>query len=422
MSTPSAQDHAQKRLFLDAYALTASTIASGLAGLVSVLLSTYLFDASIVGTAAGMTAAMLLIAGIAQLDLTNVMHRYLPTAGASASRLIIRIYIVVVLLSLVLAWGFVTFFGGDIFGDDRAFAAIWFAIAVALWGLFNLQDQVLVGLGAAWLVPIENTIHGLARIGLLIAFVGGGAAAIFATWIIPAAVLLVVMSFVLVKKALPNHRARVGEKETVASLREISRFAAGGYIGAISGLVLANLLPVLVLAHLGSDSNAHFYIAWVVTSMVDLVALNFGASLVVQGAAHQEHVPHLLRSALRKQVILIVPCLIVLAALAGPLLSVPGDGSYREASTMLTLLALGLIPRLIWGVYLPAVRLSGDVKAMIVSQGLTNLLVIIGTVVGLYTYGLTGIGVGYVIAQIVIAIAVAPRLLPLMRDRQEVAA
>lgn len=407
---------ARRRLFTDAYALMASTGLNALAGVVTYLLSARLFPDQVVGAAAGMTAAMLLISGIGQLDLTNALHRYLPTAASRAKRVILGSYGAAALASLVLAAGYVLVFGSLIKTETEG-AIIWFTAAVVIWTLFNLQDQVFFGLGAAWAVPVDNIIHGLARIGLLLLAVGGGSFAIFATWVVPAAVLIVAGSVLIWFKLLPDYLKRNRKRQSDYSLGSYSRFAAGGYIGGISALVLGNLLPLLVVAHLGVAANAYFYMAWTVASTVDLLVFNFGASLVVQGATNAEHIPYLIKSALKKQAALFIAPLILLAALSYVVLDLAFGRNYADAAwLMLTLLAVGLIPRLLWGVYLPAVRLAGNVKAIVISQTLTNVSVLAASIAGLYLGGLTGIGIGYLIAQVVIAAVCGPKLRAMLKN------
>lgn len=414
-SSSDSEVRARKKLFSDAYALMASTALNALAGVVTYLLSTRLFPDEVVGAAAGMTAAMLLISGIAQLDLTNALHRYLPTATHHAKRLIWGSYGAVAAVSAVLGIAYAAIFG-DLIKTDQPGVIWWFAAAVVIWSLFNLQDQVFFGLGAAWAVPLDNTLHGVARIVMLLAVVGGGSAAIFSTWVVPAIALVVAGTALIAFKLLPAYLRRVASKPSDYSLGAVSRFAAGGYVGGLSALVLGNLLPILVVAHLGAASNAYFYMAWTVATTVDLLVFNFGASLVVQGATHSEHIPHLIRSALKRQAILFIAPLILLAVFSHFVMEVAFGTAYADASApMLTLLAIGLIPRLLWGVYLPAVRLAGDIKMIVVSQTLTNVAVLIGAVGGLYLGGLTGIGVGYLIAQVVIAVVCGPQLKTMLK-------
>lgn len=268
-----------------------------------------------------------------------------------------------------------------------------------------------MGLGSALLVPLENTVFGLVRLALLVAFIGGGAYAILATWIIPVIGLLVVVSFVIVERVFPAHVGRSGDSPTSWDFRTVSRFVAGSCVGGLTSSVTDNLLPILVVTHLGRATGAYFYMAWVVISNIENVASNFGISLVVQGSMNPGHTPQLLRAALRRQVTLLGPPVVVIIIFGRPILSIAFGSAYAAASSaMLSLLALALIPRILWGLYLPAARLAGRVRTMAVTQVCSSVLILGPTCVGLYGWGLKGIGAGYLIGHPVIAVILAPKL------------
>lgn len=411
---------AERRLYLDAYALTASTVASAVAGLLSLVVAGNLFSDDVVGRAAALTSAMVMLSGVAQLDMTNALHRFLPGSGRSAKRLILGTYGTVAAVAVVATFAFVLLLGEDLFGPNRLAAAIWFSGAVVAWSIFNLQDQVLVGLGATIVVPVENTVFGLARIGLLFAVVGGGAYSILATWIGPVVALICFVSVLIVVRVFPAHVTRSGDALTAWDLRTVSRFVAGSYLGGVTTIIAANVLPLLVLSRLGEAATGQFYIPWLIISTLELVALNFGAALVVQGATNLAGVGALVRGALRRLMVLTAPVVLGIALIGPPILDlVVGELYSNEAGSLLRLLSVGLLARMAWSLYLPAARLRGDIRAMASVQVGASVIVLGCTYAGLVVGGLPGIGWGYICAQALMVLILAPQLASMLRNAGE---
>ena len=58
-----------------------------------------------------------------------------------------------------------------------------FALAVAGWGVFTLQDSVLTALRGVFWVPVENALFGMIKIALLVALAGAlPSLGIFISW------------------------------------------------------------------------------------------------------------------------------------------------------------------------------------------------------------------------------------------------
>jgi len=55
---------------------------------------------------------------------------------------------------------------------DLVLAALFFAVATPVWAIFTMQDYLLTALKRATVVPLENLVFALLRMGLLAAAVG----------------------------------------------------------------------------------------------------------------------------------------------------------------------------------------------------------------------------------------------------------
>ncbi|WP_261563088.1 lipopolysaccharide biosynthesis protein, partial [Frankia tisae] len=421
-ATAATRPSRDRRLVLDAYALTASSVGNALTGLLCYVISARLFPQHVVGQAAGLTSGLVLLSAIASLDLHTALQRFLPAAGASGGRLVRGCYITVAAASMVAGVPFVILFGTDLFGGHPGQGLLWYPAAVALWSVFALQDVVLLGMGAAMLVPVENLVFGLLRLALLVCFVGGGAFAVFASWLLPVILLVVVMNIIVWRRVLPRFAAASPPGPPGWDARTITRFVSGSHLGNLVGVASANLLPLLVVARLGTEGNAVFFIAWTIPYSLRMISFNFGASLLVHGSMEPGQIPSLLRTMLRRQATLVAPVLVILMLFAHPVLAVFGP-SYTCAANLLRLLALSLVPMAAMSAYLPIARVKGrwiEAVAISAAGGVAELGV---SWFGLVHHGLTGLGLGFLAADGAVALAVLPRLLPFLipstRTRRE---
>src|SRR4051812_36865981 len=92
---------------LNAISLLTATGAANLLGLAFWAVASRLHQADDVGRASGELSALVLVASIAQLNLSNVFLRFLPSAGTKTRAIVGCSYLVVAALALLVAVAFV---------------------------------------------------------------------------------------------------------------------------------------------------------------------------------------------------------------------------------------------------------------------------------------------------------------------------
>src|SRR3984957_2824413 len=193
-----------KSLTVNALALMAATIGANGLGLVFWAVAAHLRPPDIVGQASAAIAALTLLAMIAQLNLTNVIVRLLPAAGKLGTRMVARIYLVVVFLSL--AAGLVYCVSGL---GRHVVTGGWpqyleFTVAVPILAVFALEDSALTALRLAPAVAAENITTAIARIALLPVLFETAMGAVW-SWVLPALAAAVIVNSLLFGRALPAH-------------------------------------------------------------------------------------------------------------------------------------------------------------------------------------------------------------------------
>lgn len=97
-------------LYRNGYALVLSSAFTSLLGMVYWVLAAHLYSAEIVGLNSAAISAMMFLAGIAQLNLTSALIRFIPGAGASTRRLVVGAYGLSALVALAVG---LIFMGGS---------------------------------------------------------------------------------------------------------------------------------------------------------------------------------------------------------------------------------------------------------------------------------------------------------------------
>jgi len=413
--------HLRNPLNTNVYALTANTLLSSVLGIGYWAIAARLYSPAELGIGAAMVSTMTFLSNLSQLNLNGMLARFLPAAGGQGVRLVGYAYGASCVAALALSGTFLLIVPvvADQFGflHRTPLLAISFALAVAAWGVFTLQDTVLTALrGVVW-VPVENTLFGVLKIALVVALAGAAPSlGIFVSWNVAVVVALIPVSALVFCRLLPRLRA-AGGGPGLPGRRALARFVTLDYVGYLFLQAGTNALPLVVTARLGAEANGVFYVAWLLGTSVELVAYHFGTSLTVEAAADESRLGAYTRHMLRKGLLLFVPAVALLSIFAPLLLTLFGEQYAESGSSTLRLFALAVVPKLVVIVFIATSRVRRRVGPIILVNAAASTLVLSLALVTMDRLGVAGVGIGYLTAQLVVAAAVLPSLLRLVRDR-----
>lgn len=403
--------HLRMPLHRNAYALILSNVVTSGLGFLYWLIAARLYDARSVGVDSTLISTMVLLAGVSQLNLRSALNRFVPLAGAATARLIGFAYLAtlpgaVVVPVVVLTIARVSAPDSTLgrVGGDPVLVAIMI-VAVASWSIFNMQDGVLTGLRQTLLVPVENALYAVAKIVLLVAFVTVlHDYGIFTSWVLPTLVAVVVVTSLLFRRLIPLHVARSADRAKPLAAKLVVRFAAGDYLGALFVLGYMSLLPVIVLNAAGPAAGAEFYIAWTIATSLNLVPLSMTISHTVETVYGDHDVVVQTRGVLIHMARLLVPMVAAVVVVAPWVLTIFGRNYAQGATELLRLLALGVIPYAINVLYFSMARVQARIRGIVVVQGVLAVLTLSTSLVALDRFGITGIGIGWLASQGVVAL------------------
>lgn len=411
-------------LYRSGYALVVNTAGTTVIGVVYWAVAAHLYSQRALGRASALVSALLLVSALAQLNMGNVLPRFLPVAYRRSGRLIGYGYAATSVAAAVAATAFVLvmplvnaqwrFLGGS------AWLAIGFAVATILWGIFALEDAALTGLRHAGVVPVENTIYGVLKLLLLVEVARSlPSTGIFVSWVVPLVVIIPVINALIVRRYLRQGTARVGPGDIGARVRprEVFRFAYVDYIGNLLGQIYTNLLPLLVLSILGAAANGTFYVAWTITMGLVIVATNFATSLLVEGSSAPDKLPELTRGILKRCLVIVTLGALLLFVAARPVLSIYGSKYAAHASSLLGLLALGVLPRSLVVITFSLDRIAGKVGRATLTNVVLTILVLGGSWALLTRIGIEGVALAWCGANFAVAIMRLPTIVGVARRR-----
>ena len=399
----------QVPLLRNAYSLVSSTMANAALGLVFWVVAARVFHPTVVGRDSALISAMTFVSVLAQLNLNNGFNRFVPTAGSSTRRLVLAGYAAAISLSLLAAGVFLA--GVHVWTprlgylDHHPYEAAWFVVATMIWTVFVLEDSVLIGLGEAHWVLVENSIFGIIKVGALVAIATQiHRFGIFLAWTAPTILLVIPVNVYLFRKAIPRRSNHVPLESLDA--RVIARFVGPDFAAQMVRTATTSLTPIIVLAIAGSSATAYAAIASMVGYTLYLLIINMGASLVTEAARAPERLAEYTRRLLSHCFAIVVPLSLMLVIAAHFVLSLFGEEYPERAQVLLQLMALSAIPNVVVATFTSVARVRRRMGVVVATVTGTSGAVLVLTIVLLKAIGLDGVGLAWLIAQTASAIVI----------------
>jgi O-antigen/teichoic acid export membrane protein len=417
-------------LYRSAYSLMSSTIATGALGVVFWIVAARTYPEDVIGRDGILISTMLTVASVGQLNMSNAILRFLPGAGPAGTRMMLRIYGVAMAGSLTLASGFVLV--APLVAEDLRFLSenwtlpVAYVVAVMLWSVFILQDAGLTAVRRAPWVALENATFAALKIAALPLLVGAAALAghtVFAAWVIPVVLIVPAVNYLLFKTlrvtaAAPGSHAAEGVPASFRTRGTVA-FLTQDYLGLLVHQAAITLLPIIVIAAVGSADSAFFYVPFTMAMTLDVLFLNAASALLAEGARGERSIHALTRMAARRFLGLFVPAAVV-AALAAPLVLAPfGDDYAQNGAHVLRLLLLASGCRAVIFLFFAVARVQRRGGPILAVQGALFLMSTGSAVVLAGPLGAEGVAFAWLVTNGVLASAASVYLLRVIRDRDE---
>ena len=406
-------DESHGHLFRSTHALMLTTVVNGALGFGFWIIAARLYSAQLVGLNSALIAIMTTIATLAQFSLGVMFVRFLPESNRPRQMIIVG-YAISAVAAVVLA-ALLAIIVPRVSGDVSVLrthpwlAVVWVASA-ALWCVFGLQDRALTALRFTKWVPLENGVFGVAKIGVLVvmAVIGASQGILFA-WIIPMVLLILPVNWLVFGPAAKQHKP-VHDEGVIQRFgkRRLLHFLGFTGLATVFDQGMQAAIPLLVIGILGAAENAYFYIPFTIVMTVEILIDSGVTALTVEGSFAASRLRDLTLSLGRRLLILVGPVIVGLIIFAPIVLLFFGRAYAEHGTTVLRLLALATVLRgAIW-VFVGVCRVQGRAVFIFIESLATSVFAVLFIAIGAHEWGLDGVGLGWLAANVVVAVFSLP--------------
>ena len=386
----------------DGLALVLSSGLTSAVGLLYWIVAARLFAPATVGVNSVALSTMQLLGGIAHLNLTQALLRFGAVAGRHTRRLMLTCYAVAAVVAALVGLGYAA--GAPRWASEMVDAVgyapllLFFAVGTPVWAIFSMQDYLLTALKRATVVPVENLVFALLKMGLLLAAVGMSSVfGIAVSWVVATVLVVLAVNVYLLVRVIPRQAA--GEPLEPMRPRTVARFVRSDYAGATLWQIAMNGLPALVLARLGAEEAAVYGIVWTITISLYLIPSGMSQSMIAHTAGDPARAEAARRAMVRRSLTMVLPAAAVLSAGAYPVLWLFGEQYAEQGAWALALAALSAIPQVITQSRVAQARVQQRMRVLVLLPGSLALGVLVAAWLLMPVLGITGVALAWLVVQ-----------------------
>ena len=374
------------------------------------MLAARCYSTSDVGLATAVISAISLIASLAGLGLGVGIVRFLPDEQDKQG-MINSCFTIVGLFSLILILCFV---GGLnvwspalLFLREDVIFMTAFILITAVYSLFLFQSRVFIAFRAAKFSFVQSLIAGL-RILLIALSVRLGVLGIISSFGIGFCVALMAANL-FIWKLYPVYRPGLVIRKEI--IRNMIQFSFGNYFADNFRMLTGFVFPIIILHVINPAMSAYFYIAWMIASLLFVIAYSVSSSLLAESSYNPQELRRQVLKAARFIFLIMIPAIILLFFFGELLLSLFGIDYADNALNILRMLTLCSIPLALNELCITVYRAEKKVKPVIYIRTFIGVTSIGGGYLLLRVMGLDGIGIACLAADTIAMLIVVPIML-----------
>ena len=287
--------------------------------------------------------------------------------------------------------------------------AVAFVGVAAITTLSALTDSIFVAERRAGFVLLKSAIFSAVKIPLPLAFVLFlHTFGVIASWGIALAISLVVSLFFLLPRVENGYKPI--PTLNLNYMRDTWRYSGSSYLAAIIAFTPRMILPLMVVNILGRESNAYFYVAWMIGSLLFAIPYSVSRSLFAESAYSQDSIRRNITSATKFVYLLTIPSLIVMVVTGKWLLLAFGATYSANGLVLLWLFCCSSLPLGIISVYTSMLRVRDKLAELMTIQGLNSLAVLGLSYLAMPVLDILGVGIAWLGVQLLFGIILSIRL------------
>lgn len=403
--------HFAAPLYRNGYSLISSSVLTSALGLIYWFVAARSYSTVAVGVSSALISLTTTIANLAHLNLKSALNRFLPRAGSGTVSLVTRSYLIAMGVAALASVAFIA--GVRVWSPRLAFLetkpliGVCFVLATVAWTIFVLEDSALTGIRRATWVPLENFVYAVIKLAALPAFViVAPLLGAFWSWTVTLPPIVIAINLLLFRRLLPAHRRATEANPERAGGRAIVRYVAADFLAYATLMAAMGLLPVVVLSVIGPKASAYYFISWAIAYGLYLIPSSMGMAMISEAVSDPASLARYNRDSMIESAKLMVPAVVVLVIGAPYLLRLLGADYQRGATTLLRLLVLSALPWMVFVSYTNIARVQQRMRAVVRATIALSVLVLGIGVPLMSRIGVSGLGVGWLAGQTLVAIGI----------------
>jgi O-antigen/teichoic acid export membrane protein len=385
------------------------------------LLAAREFSRGQVGLAGAVVAAMMLCTQLALLGVGSAFIVHFPDHQRRPNRLLDTALSTVVLTSLVAGGIFLllafAFFGQlNVVVSSPLYALLFIAMTVT-GTLQILFDQVSMALRRGDQVFIRAVLFGVLTFGSLgvvvLASHSASSMAIVSPWVV-GGVGLCVLGLAQLWYLCNRYRYRPGFDPTIG--RRLFRVGVPNHLLTLTERAPGLILPIIVTELLSKETNATWYVVWMMAWVVYIVPISVGIALFSELVHKPEAYKKAVRTGAQTALAFGATAAIGLALLASFILGLFGHAYAEDGVTPLRILVFAFLPLTCVQVYYATCRARGKLTEAIVAGTVTGAVAVGAAAIVAPNHGLTGMAIAWLSTQIAAGLWAIARVRVLSRE------
>ncbi len=406
----------QRTLYLNAYALIGSNLLTAAASYLFWILAARRFTDEAVGIASAMLSSMALLDVLASLGLESGLIRFLPTQeDMEASNHMLQVA-TTLRLAAALITTLVFIAGLSLWAPGLPPVAqangLWmlFVLLTLANGAYNLLNAAFIALRKARYVFTGSLIFNTVKLGIVAVIPSATDAPGVLTAVTAGLFSLVLIELLVFLPALSaGFRPRLSL--ALQSLRGFFNYSVVNQLADVLLGLPQMLLPLFVINTLGASANARFYTAWMTAGVLRTACISIAQSAFAEGSAavHQSGTLHTsIKHSLGLSLLALLGGGGLLAVSGRWVLLLFGKSYSEEGTRLLYWLLVSVLPFSLMNLYLTTLRIRKQTALLLVISAAWATISLSGSWLGMRAEGLTGIAMGWTIAQFAALILTIP--------------
>ena len=390
---------ANRHLAKGAVAIMMATLIASAAGWVYWVVGAHRWRTAEIGASLSLVAALSIIGLVAGQPVTTTLLVRLGRAKRPAAVLVRTLFMTSIagfglgLVALLVVPHSLT-------GTATVPVRVMFLLSALVAPTSIVLDGAVLVVRRSGLIVYRTLVHSLGKLALLgvlalPALFVGGPFAVLVSW----TVAQVVASGIVLLRSHRSFGERGEEGLETSSDAIVLRGFVPQVIGSLSASLPPQILPLVVVASLGTRSAAWFSITWLVGGLCFMISPAVAQTLLAEGSRADQDLRTSVRAAAALSLALLAVPLLLYVLAGREVLNLFGANYGRMGGGLLLALAVSSLPDLVTNLGVTVYRIHDSLIHAAVTNVVIATVAITGTIVAVDHHNLAGIGWSWCAAQ-----------------------